>query len=105
YHTFRIPSIIRTAEGSLLAFCEGRKNSRADSGDIDLVMRRSDDGGDTWSDLGVVWDEGENTAGNPCPVIDTSTGDIHLLMTWNSGKRNEKKIATGFGEDSRRVFV
>ena len=39
YHTFRIPALYVTPEGTLLAFCEGRRNSRSDSGDIDLVLK------------------------------------------------------------------
>ncbi|MEN6307804.1 MAG: sialidase family protein, partial [Anaerohalosphaeraceae bacterium] len=40
YDTYRIPSIITTHKGSVLAFCEGRKNNSKDAGDIDLLMRR-----------------------------------------------------------------
>jgi len=60
YNTFRIPAIITTDKGTLLAFAEGRKNSSSDTGDIDLVMKRSEDNGKTWSDLKVIWDDGEN---------------------------------------------
>lgn len=67
YHSYRIPSLISTRDGTLLAFCEGRKVSRSDSGDIDLLAKRSDDGGITWSKASVVWDAENNTAGNPCP--------------------------------------
>jgi len=38
YHTYRIPALIVTRQGSLLAFCEGRKNNRRDHGDIDLLL-------------------------------------------------------------------
>src|SRR5262245_7801022 len=92
YHTFRIPSIITTAKGTLLAFCEGRKNGRGDSGDIDLVLKRSTDNGATWSKLQVLFDEGTDTIGNPCPVIDRSTGTIWLLLTKNVGSDTEKQI-------------
>src|SRR5437762_12870400 len=74
YHTFRIPAVITTAKGTLLAFCEGRKNSTSDSGDIDVVLRRSTDGGATWSPLQLVADAGPDTIGNPCPVLDRTTG-------------------------------
>jgi len=47
YRSYRIPSLIVTRKGSLLAFCEGRKNSAADSGDIDLLLKRSSDSGKT----------------------------------------------------------
>ncbi|MCX5654351.1 MAG: sialidase family protein [Planctomycetota bacterium] len=45
YHTYRIPSLIVTPKGTLLAFCEGRKTGRGDAGNIDVVLRRSFDGG------------------------------------------------------------
>jgi hypothetical protein len=48
YATYRIPSLIRTGAGALLAFCEGRKGGAGDTGNIDLLMRRSTDGGLTW---------------------------------------------------------
>lgn len=105
YHTFRIPSIIVAPDGSLLAFCEGRKHGRGDSGDIDLVMRRSEDGGQSWSDLSVVWDDGPNTCGNPCPVVDQRTGRVVLTMTWNDGRDTEREIMEARSVDTRRVFV
>jgi len=105
YHTYRIPSLIETRQGMLLAFCEGRKGSSSDSGDIDLLLRRSNDGGATWSPVQTVWDDGPHTCGNPCPVVDRDTGTVWLLMTWNAGRQREDQIQPGFGEDSRRVFV
>src|SRR5262249_1474049 len=92
YHTYRIPSLIVSKEGTLLAFCEGRKKSKSDSGDIDLLLKRSTDGGATWSKQQVVWDDGENTCGNPCPVLDDKTGAIILLLTRNDGRDKESAI-------------
>jgi sialidase-1 len=105
YHTYRIPSAIVTAKGTLLAFCEGRVKDRSDSGNIDLLLRRSIDGGMTWSPPQVVWDDAGNTCGNPCPVVDRETGVVWLLLTWNGGKMPEKSTKPGFGQDSRLVFV
>lgn len=81
YHTFRIPVLLVTPKGTLLAFCEGRKTSRADHGDVDLVLKRSTDRGRTWGPLELVYEEGDTatiTIGNPCPVVDRDTGIIWL---------------------------
>ena len=103
YPNMRIPALIQTPSGSLLAFAEGRVGG--DAGDIDTVMRRSDDQGKTWSELEVVWGDGVNTCGNPAPVVDHDTGDIWLFMTWNYGPDHESKIMTGESKYPRKVFV
>lgn len=105
YSTFRIPAVIRTGEGALLAFAEARRDGGGDAGNIDLVVRRSEDGGLTWGDMSVVWDDGNNTCGNPAPVVDRRSGRIVLLMTWNRGEDSEHEIMHRQSEDSRRVFV
>ena len=103
YHTYRIPALIATRKGTLLAFCEGRRNSAADSGDIDVLLRRSFDNGRTWSAMQVVADFGADTAGNPTPVVERKTGAILLLLTRNPGAANESQITHGAGE--RTVWI
>lgn len=105
YHTYRIPAVIVTTKGTLLAFCEGRRASRSDTGDIDLLLKRSVDGGKTFGKMQVVWDDGLNTCGNPCPVIDEETGHIWLLMTHNPGDTSERRIIAGDGDGTRTVWV
>jgi len=105
YSCFRIPSLVTTTKGTILAFAEARKNNCADAGDIDLVVKRSTDGGKTWSALQMVWNDSTNTCGNPAPVVDRHTGKIILLGTWNLGTDHEKDIIAGTSKDSRRVFV
>jgi sialidase-1 len=105
YHTFRIPALITTSQGHILAFAEGRKKGQSDTGDIDIVMKKSTDNGNTWSDLKVIWDEGENVCGNPAPVVDKKTGTIYLLCTWNLGRDQESEIINQTSEDIRRVYV
>lgn len=83
YNTYRIPAIVRSPNGTLLAFCEGRKNSASDSGDIDIVLKRSTNNGIGWLPMSVVQEEGVSasiTIGNPVPVVDEATGYIHLLF-------------------------
>ena len=105
YHSYRIPSIITTPEGTLLAFCEGRRNSRDDSGDIDLLLRRSFDGGDSWSDAQVVADHNADTIGNPTPVVDRDTGTIWLLLTKNPGAATGGQLKDGNEGGTRTVWV
>jgi sialidase-1 len=105
YKCFRIPALVLTSKGTLLAFAEGRKNNCGDAGDIDLVVKRSQDGGKSWSALRVVWDDSANTCGNPAPVVDKKTGHIILLSTWNLGTDHEKDIINQTSKDSRRIFV
>lgn len=108
FHSFRIPSIVKTKAGTLLAFAEGRKNNSLDYGDINLVYKRSTDHGDTWSALGEVEGVGSGTWGNPTAVSDDNTGRVWLFMSWNSGTVSQnggngyKKIDT-WGE--RKVYA
>ena len=105
YHTFRIPAIVASTKGTLLAFCEGRKGGGGDAGDIDVVLKRSADGGESWSNLLVVADHEDNTIGNPCPVVDRPTGRIWLPLTWNRGSDREGQIMAGESDDVRRVYI
>jgi sialidase-1 len=103
YHTYRIPSAIVTPNGTLLAFAEGRKADAADAGDIDLVLRRSRDGGRTWTPLQRIGDNGPNTFGNPCAVVDARTKTVWLLTTQNRGTDREKDIIDGTSAGTRTV--
>jgi sialidase-1 len=105
FHTYRIPSLVVTPSGSLLAFCEGRRTSMADTGEIELVARRSTDGGRSWGSQVVVWADPGNTCGNPCAVVDGDTGIVWLLLTWNLGSDDERAIAAGASRDTRHVFA
>lgn len=105
YHTYRIPSLIATGRGTVLAFCEGRKTGSGDTGDIDLLLRRSRDGGKTWEPSRVIWDDGPNTCGNPCPVIDSKSGTICLLLTHNLGSDTQLMIEDRKSRGARTVWV
>ena len=103
YNRYRIPSLIVTKQGTLLAFCEGRTGG--DSGDIDTLVRRSEDGGTTWGRPQLVWSDDRNTCGNPCPVVDHSTSRIYLFSTWNLGTDNESQIIAWKSKDVRHPYV
>lgn len=105
YAYYRIPAIIKAADNSLLAFCEGRAKSRSDRGDIDLLVKRSTDGGKTWGAAIVVWNDGENTCGNPCPVLDETTGHVWLFASHNLGTDTQKAISSGVSTGTRTVWA
>lgn len=104
YHTYRIPALVLTKKGTLLAFAEGRKGGASDTGEIDLLLKRSSDGGESWTNQQIVWDDGTNTCGNPCPVVDRKTGRVHLLMTGNLGIDHERDIIAGTSKSTRTVW-
>ena len=98
YATYRIPGIVATETGALLAFCEARKSPQGDWGTSDIHMRRSRDGRSRWSKRreivnsehfdvdsnpaaprkGLSEDEGR-TVHNPVPIADQETDEVHLL--------------------------
>lgn len=111
YGCFRVPALVRTAAGSLLAFAEGRKEvSCGDRGDTDIVVRRSTDDGRTWGPIEVV-PAGTTAAGaygrtppdgvvagspvtrsNAAPVVDAASGRIYLLSTSNPADSSTPRI-------------
>lgn len=104
YEVYRIPAIVKSKGGILLAFAEARKlRSNGDSGDIDLVVKHSSDNGETWSSQIMIWSDGGNTCGNPVPIVDDK-GRIHLLMTWNHGEDKWNALVNGTGKDIRRPY-
>ncbi len=89
YHTFRIPGMVVTQDGSVLVFAEGRRGDGDDprieeNAPIDLVMRRSTDNGQTWQPM-VVIDSGFRPNGDlldfsdPTPLFDANTGTVFLF--------------------------
>lgn len=103
YHTYRIPALAVTANGTVLALCEGRRDSSSDTGQIDLLARRSLDGGVTWGAPFVVSTEQGFTTGNPAPVLDATTGRMWLLLCRNPAEGTEDQIRHGLFE--RTVWI
>lgn len=100
YHTYRIPAVVRTANGTVLFFCEGRKNTASDFGQVHLLLLSSRDRGQTWSAPQIVWkDDSEPnvTIGNPCPVLDSQTGTVWIAFT----RDNQRVFVTNSADDGR----
>src|SRR5574337_797243 len=105
YFAHRIPALLATGNGTLLAFCEARAGSASDSAPADLVLRRSLDNGMTWNAAQVVARFAGFTVGNPTPVEDAATGIIWLLMTANPAGLTEKEIDGGSPGGERTVWI
>lgn len=104
YNTFRIPALFEAQSGVLLAFAEGRVNSASDTGNIDTVLRRSLDGGQTWLPYQVVWSDGSNTCGNPTVLQDPANGRLWLFSTHNLGQDTQAEIQNGTSEGVRTIW-
>lgn len=105
YRRYRIPALLAAPGGTLLAFCEGRKDGGGLTGDIDIVLKRSTDSGKTWQSLQVVADDEKHTLGNPCPVLDRKTGTIWLALTRSHGQDTEAEITDGTSRETTRVLL
>lgn len=100
YQSFRIPAIVKAPDGDLLAFAEGRVSGSGDFGDIDIVMKRSKDKGETWSALVVVAGYDKLQAGNPAPVVDLLDPAYpkgRLFLFFNTGNNHEGEVRKGKG--------
>ncbi|NII26297.1 exo-alpha-sialidase [Pseudoflavitalea sp. X16] len=79
YASMRIPALVLTKQGTLLAFCEGRVGTASDWAEMDMLMRRSTDGGKTWEPMVVIAPrQGMMPTSNATPIVDAN-GTIHLL--------------------------
>ncbi len=84
YATTRIPAMVVTRKGTILAFCEGRLSGSGDWAAIDILFRRSTDGGKTWEGMKTLvrhFDDKPPTS-NATPIVDRN-GVIHLLFQRN----------------------
>lgn len=81
YTSIRIPAIVQSSDGSLVAFAEGRVDASCDFGDIDVVSKRSTDRGLTWSPIQRVNDNGSGKDGNPVPFYDAVRDRLVLLTS------------------------
>ncbi|MBS1800058.1 MAG: exo-alpha-sialidase [Acidobacteria bacterium] len=100
YACFRIPAIVRTPAGTLLAFAEARRNSCNDFGDVRIVMRKSIDEGRSWGPLAVVAENGSLQAGNAAPVVDTMDKRFRhgrILLVYCTGDAPEGDVMRGKG--------
>ncbi len=106
-NTFRIPALVTSNAGTLIAAYDVRYKHSGDlSADIDVGVKRSTDGGKTWSNLILAMDMGtygynpttqaewetaqkQNGIGDPTLLVDEETGRIFCFAVWAHGHLND----------------
>ncbi len=105
YASFRIPAILTTNKGTILAFCEGREIA-SDHAQNDIVLKRSTDGGKTWGALQVIAEEGKNSLNNPQVVEVQETGRILLMYQRFPRGIHEHDVVPGYeGDNICRSYI
>ena len=125
YHLIRTPQILATRDETLLVFAQGREGHHDQSGN-DILLKRSSDGGSSWSDLKVIAEDGKNSLNSVCVL--QLAGSRRILMVgciipdghnvqdfkysspnWQRFMRQVKRddwpgLSTGYGEHSAHVY-
>ncbi|MFT4550345.1 MAG: sialidase-1, partial [Verrucomicrobiales bacterium] len=111
-HTYRIPGIATTNQGTLIAVYDNRYRSGGDlPGDIDVGMSRSSDGGQSWEKMRVIMDMGNDPrwrydgVGDPAILVDKNTGTIWVAATWSHGNRSWNGSGPGMKPEETGQFM
>lgn len=99
---YRIPGLITTTKGALIAVYDARWNGSGDlPGDVDVGMSRSTDGGQNWEPMRIIMDMGNakrwryDGVGDPSILVDRTTGRIFVIATWSHGDRSWRGSGPG----------
>ena len=120
YHVYRIPGLLATKAGVVLAYCEARLGRGGDWDPIDICMRRSMDGGISWEEPYVVIDHSRFDPNKPVNnftcISDRETGEVHVLFcsnyervfyirsTDNGASFTEPRDVTGAFDEFKREY-
>ena len=103
YASFRIPSVVVSQTGTVLAFCEGRVVA-SDHAQNDIVLKRSTDGGKTWGNIQVLHDDGANSLNNPQAVVVHETGRIIMMYQRFPLNCHERCVVPGYEDTAAGVI-
>lgn len=104
YVTYRIPGLV--AQGNtVLAYAEARKDGFGDWADIDVVLRRSTDGGKSWEPMRVLVESGTETVNNPVAIAGRKAGEIHFLYCLNYARAFHMRSMDGGRTFSKPVEI
>ncbi|TDU43079.1 sialidase-1 [Gelidibacter sediminis] len=90
--SYRIPTLTTSKKGTLLLFAEARKISSTDKTPTDIVLKRSEDDGESWSTIQFLTNSGSDAFMDPVALVDKVTGRIFLFTTlWPSDDHSKLK--------------
>lgn len=109
-NSFRIPGIVSTNRGTLIAVYDIRYNNSGDlPGNIDVGMSRSTDGGNSWEPMKIIMDMGapheNNGIGDPAILFDPVTKKTWVAALWSKGNHSIAGSLPGLSPDSTGQFV
>lgn len=106
YPEFRIPSVVATGNGGVIAIIEARQHHAADQAENDILVRVSKDNGTTWGEIIVIDSQGKASLNNPCAVYVPNTGETLLMYQSFPPKTTEGSVDAGFeGNRVVKTFI
>lgn len=82
-HTYRIPALVQTTKGTLIAVVDARRDSSRDlPAHISLVMRRSFDGGRDWEPVRTILAVNKGGVGDASLLLDRSNGRVWCFHSY-----------------------
>ncbi len=103
YASIRIPSVVVSKKGVVLAFAEGR-GMAADQAENDIILKRSMDGGKSWGTLQLLHDDGKNSLNNPTAVVEQQSGRVFLMYQRIPAHLQERSAGVQTGFEGEGVY-
>ena len=110
--SYRIPGLVRTTAGTLVAVYDIRYRHAGDlPADIDVGVSRSTDGGQTWEPMIVAMDMGNDPKhaydgiGDPAILVDPKSGRIWIAALWSHGSRAWNGSGPGMKPEETGQFI
>lgn len=102
FASIRIPAVVVSKQGTVLAFAEGRA-ADADQAKNKIILKRSTDGGKTWGELAVIAEDGDRALNNPCAVVERESGQVLLMFQSYPAGVSERSGAIQPGYEGEKV--